>query len=89
MSKKDKLIKRFLTEPKDFTFDEMVHLLAMFGYNLTNNGRTSGSAVSFKKDGVSEVISFHRPHPGNIVKAYVIKQVKKYLKDELEREGNK
>ena len=34
MSTKEKLRKRFLQMPKDFTFEEMCALLAGFGYTL-------------------------------------------------------
>ena len=32
MSRKDKLLKRFLSVPKDFTYAELVTLLGHFGY---------------------------------------------------------
>ncbi|MDE7186091.1 MAG: type II toxin-antitoxin system HicA family toxin [Lachnospiraceae bacterium] len=73
MSKKDKLIERLLKRPKDFTFDEMVSLLAYFGYELKQGG--SGSGVKFIKIGSNEVINFHRPHPNGILKKYVLDQV--------------
>jgi len=34
MSKKEKLIARFLLLPKDFHFDEMVKLLGYFGFSM-------------------------------------------------------
>lgn len=80
MSKADKLIARFSTMPSDFTFDEMTKFLAIFGYVLENKGRTSGSRVEFHHDDF-ESIMFHKPHPGNIIKGYVMKQVYKQLKD--------
>ena len=74
MSSKDKLIARFLTLPADFTFDELERLLTIFGYSKSNKGRTSGSRVIFKdKDG--HPIMLHKPHPGNIVKQYAVRQV--------------
>lgn len=74
MSSKDKLIARFLTIPSDFTFDELERLLAIFGYEKSNKGKTSGSRVIFKdKDG--HPIMLHKPHPGNIVKQYAVQQV--------------
>lgn len=74
MSSKDKLIARFLTIPSDFTFDELERLLAIFGYEKSNKGKTSGSRVIFKdKDG--HPIMLHKPHPGNIVKQYAVRQV--------------
>ena len=74
MSSKEKLIARFLTLPSDFTFDELERLLTAFGYVKSNKGKTSGSRVIFKdKDG--HPIMLHKPHPGNIVKQYAVRQV--------------
>ena len=74
MGTKDKLIERFKRLPSDFTFDEMERLLAIFGYEKSDKGRTSGSRVIFKnRDG--RPIMLHKPHPGNIVKRYAMKQV--------------
>ncbi len=81
MSKNDKIVERFLTLPKDFTFDEIEKLLTIFGYEKTNKGKTSGSRVMFKKDGSAPIL-LHKPHPGNIVKYYALKQVYDILKNE-------
>ena len=76
MSKKDKLLKRLLLLPKDFTFDEVVTILASFGFWEVKTGKTSGSAVRFKNDDFPhEPIIFHKPHPLNIVKIYVLKSI--------------
>ncbi|MCR4559275.1 MAG: type II toxin-antitoxin system HicA family toxin [Bacteroidales bacterium] len=80
MSRNDKLIERFKTLPTDFTFEEMVKLLAIFGYELENKGKTSGSRVEFHHDEY-QAIMFHKPHPSNIIKGYVIKLVFKQLKN--------
>ena len=72
MSKKDKLVKRLIEKPKDFTFDEMVTLLSYYGYELKQG---SGSSVKFIKEGSNEVINFHRPHPTGILKRYILDQV--------------
>ena len=47
MSTIDKLIERFKAFPADFRFDELVRLLAYFGYEENNKGKTSGSRVAF------------------------------------------
>lgn len=78
MSRKDKLIDRLLKKPKDFTFDEMESLLSYFGYKLKQGG--TGSGVKFIKDGSSEVINFHKPHPSGILKRYVLDQVTEKLR---------
>ena len=81
MSKNDKIVERFITLPKDFTFDEIEKILTNFGYEKSNKGKTSGSRVMFKKDGSAPVL-LHKPHPGNIVKYYALKQVYDILKNE-------
>ncbi len=80
MSKNDKIVERFMTFPKDFTFDEMEKLLTNFGYVKSNKGKTSGSRVMFKKDGSAPIL-LHKPHPGNIMKEYALKQVYDILKN--------
>lgn len=74
MSSKEKLIARFLTIPSDLTFDELERLLTIFGYEKSNKGKTSGSRVVFK-DKEGHPIMLHKPHPGNIVKQYAVRQV--------------
>ena len=74
MGTKEKLIERFLKMPSDFTFDEIRKLLGYYGYEQTNKGKTSGSRVIFK-NGKKRPIMLHKPHPGNVVKNYAMKQV--------------
>ena len=78
MSKKEKLIARFLLLPKDFHFDEMVKLLGYFGFSMVKKGKTSGSRVKFVND-AGVVILVHKPHPSGIMKLYQLKQVKEIL----------
>lgn len=74
MGTKEKIIERFKSQPKDFTFDEMEKLLSIFGYVKSNKGKTSGSRVVYKNDN-KRPIMLHKPHPGNIIKGYALKQV--------------
>ena len=80
MGTKEKLIERFLTMPSDFTFDEIRRLLGYYGYEQVNKGKTSGSRVLFKNEN-KRPIMLHKPHPGNIVKNYALKQVYEDLKE--------
>ena len=80
MGIKEKLRNRFLKMPSDFTFDEMQRLLEGFGYEKSNKGKTSGSRLIFK-NGAKRPIMLHKPHPGNIVKEYAMKQVLEDLKE--------
>ena len=80
MGTKEKLRDRFLKMPSDFTFDEMQRLLEGYGYEKSNKGKTSGSRLIFK-NGNKRPIMLHKPHPGNIVKEYAMKQVFDDLKE--------
>jgi hypothetical protein len=80
MGTKEKLRNRFLKMPSDFTFDEMQRLLEGYGYEKSNKGKTSGSRLIFK-NGAKRPIMLHKPHPGNIVKEYAMKQVLDDLKE--------
>lgn len=78
MTKREKLIERFLSMPSDFHFDEMVKLLGYFGFYPVKTGKTSGSRVKFENpEGI--LIMLHKPHPGGIMKMYQMKQVKEIL----------
>ena len=79
MSSKEKLVKRFLSLPRDFTFDEVVRLFALFGFVLSNKGHSSGSRVAFIHS--DEVFTMHRPHPENIVKRGTLQNIKEYLEN--------
>ena len=49
MGTKEKLVERFKKLPKDFTYEETLKLLSIFGYYEHNKGATSGARVRFKK----------------------------------------
>lgn len=80
MGTKEKLRERFKKMPSDFTFDEMQRLLEGYGYEKSNKGKTSGSRIIYK-NGNKRPIMLHKPHPGNIVKEYAMKQVLDDLKE--------
>ena len=82
MSSFEKLLERFLARPTDFTYDELRRLLGKLGYTETTKGKTSGSRVAFVEEKTRHIIRVHKPHPGNILKEYVIKEVIKSLQDE-------
>ncbi len=80
MSKKSKLLRKFLEKPvrKDLTFDELSVLLISCGYCKVEG---KGSAVKFYHKSKDHLIMLHKPHPGNILKVYLIKQIQKKLKE--------
>ncbi len=81
MTRKEKLVNRFLSKPKNFTWEELKRLLAGFDFQEEKTGKTSGSRTRFVNlSGV--IISLHKPHPHNILKMYQIEQVIEILEQE-------
>ena len=81
MSRRDKLIARLKSRPKDFTWEELVRLLEGLGYTEAKAGKTGGSRRRFIHP-TAPMIGLHKPHPGNIVKMYVIDDVLRLLREE-------
>ena len=81
MGTKEKLIERFKKKPKDFTYEETVTLLSYYGYEVHNKGITSGSRVRFRNESSGVYIDIHRPHPGSIMKEWMIKAIYQHLKN--------
>lgn len=81
MTRKEKLLKRLLNKPKDFTWDELTSLLSSLGFDESKTGKTGGSRRRFVNlEGV--VITLHKPHPRNVLKLYQIEQVINILSQE-------
>ncbi len=80
MSKKSKLIKKFLEKPlrKDLTFSELKSLLLSCGF-LQLEG--AGSAVKFYHKESDMLINLHKPHPSDILKVYIVKQIQSKIEE--------
>ncbi len=81
MGRNDKLLKRLLAKPKDFTYDELKKLLSSFDCLEDNKGRVSGSRVAFVHEATGTILRLHRPHPKKELKEYQIKLVIDFLKN--------
>lgn len=81
MGKKDKLLLKLLSQPKDYRWEELVVVLKTFGYTEEPTGKTGGSRRRFT-NGDNKAITFHKPHPRGILKGYQIKSVIETLKSE-------
>ena len=64
-----------------FHLEELVRLLEGLDYTEAKAGRTGGSRRRFVHP-TAPVIALHKPHPGNIVKMYVIDDVLRVLTEE-------
>jgi hypothetical protein len=81
MSKADKLVLRFLSIPKDFTFEELRKVLKGYGYEEIKTGKTSGSRVAFYNTELDDMIKFHKPHPSSIIKRCYLREIERQLID--------
>lgn len=79
MSRIEKLLERLNKEPKDFKYDEARKILNYYGFQEKNKGKTSGSRVEFKRNSDNLKILLHKPHPGNIMKKYSVKDLKDFI----------
>ena len=77
MTKAEKLFKRFLSRPKNFTYHELAGLLESQGYNEEQG---SGSSVVFSNKRIKHYTKLHKPHPGNVMKRYQIDLLVQELK---------
>ena len=81
MTQKDTLLQRFLRCPNDFTLEELETFLSTFGYTRNDKGKTSGSRIAYTGEGLPPIL-LHRPHPGNVLKQYQLKQIRELLEKE-------
>jgi hypothetical protein len=79
VNKKEKLVKRFRTLPKDFTFEEVESLFQGYGFELANKGATSGSRIKFFNAEDQNAYIMHKPHPSNIIKGYIMRDILNFL----------
>ncbi|MBQ3710585.1 MAG: type II toxin-antitoxin system HicA family toxin [Bacteroidales bacterium] len=79
MTREEKIKRRILRQPKDFTFEELETLLYQLGFERDNKGKTSGSRVRFyHKDKHIQYLA-HKPHPKNIIKEKALKDIVDFL----------
>ncbi|KJR40851.1 HicA family protein [Candidatus Magnetoovum chiemensis] len=80
MSTFDKLFKKLLSKPKDFTYSELKTLLTSLGYEEEERGKTSGSRAGFINDKKNSIILLHKPHNNKHLMSYQLNTVIKELK---------
>jgi hypothetical protein len=79
MSRREKLVERFCSNPNDFSWAELESLMGYFGFEEIKKGKTAGSRRAFVNASTKQIIRLHKPHPGSILKQYQIKEVRKIL----------
>jgi hypothetical protein len=79
MSKQEKVIRRLVSKPKDFTWAELVSLMTAFGFEME---RSSGSGRKFIYPATEATLFLHEPHPAKVLKQYQIRDAIHLLKTE-------
>ena len=69
MTKKDNLLARLFSKPKNFEWSELKALIKGLSFEDVSG---TGSRVKFHDPKSGRIINLHRPHPGNVVKQYVL-----------------
>jgi predicted RNA binding protein YcfA (HicA-like mRNA interferase family) len=85
MSRKQKLLEKLLSKPKDFKWNELVTLLNGYGYKKIKG---KGSRRKFFRDNPRDLIILHKPHPGKILLDWAVDEVLKHLKETGDLDGN-
>jgi len=81
MSRAEKLLARLKNRPSDLSWDELSRALASLGYEEVRRGKTGGSRRRFIHP-TAPSIFLHKPHPGNIVKLYAVREIASLLEEE-------
>jgi hypothetical protein len=81
MTQREKLVDRFLKKPRDFSWDELLKVLTVYGYKQVSVGKTGGSRARFIHPH-SPPIMLHKPHPRPILKRYQLENIIDLLRQE-------
>jgi hypothetical protein len=79
MSKLVKALERLQSKPRDFSWNELTSLMESFGYELKTTG---GSSRKFIHVETRATLFIHEPHPQNVLKAYQVRDVLQFMKQE-------
>jgi len=79
VSKREKLLKRLASRPKDFTWAELASLMKALDYKLVVS---SGSRRKFIHPVTAATMFLHEPHPAKVLKPYQVADAIDFLTKE-------
>ena len=82
MSRREKLIERFRSYPKDFTWQELVKVLEGLGYARSRTGGKQAVRVADLFTRMRRVFYCINRTPATYLKRYMLEQVLQHLDDE-------
>ncbi|GFO56183.1 hypothetical protein GMSM_31900 [Geomonas sp. Red276] len=78
MSRLEKLLRRLLGKPVDFTWTEATALLQQLGFTFIKG---EGSRRKFYHEETKTLIILHEPHPGRTLKRYAVQELVSHLQE--------
>lgn len=84
MSQYKKCLDKFLEKParNDLTFQDLKTILSGLGFTIQER---AGSRVAFIKEGEDPIL-LHKPHPGNEIKAYMVRELQEHIKKLIDKQ---
>ena len=80
MSKKNKLIAKLQSNPKDFTWYDAKSVMQACGFDLLN-ARGGGSGRMFRHGVTKQKVRLHEPHPQNTLLPYMVDLIVEALRN--------
>lgn len=88
MANTKKLLEKLLQQPKTFKYKDLSAVLASIGFEEIKTGKTSGSRVAFYYKEADQILRLHKPHPGDELKRYQIKEAIAVIKVVIDSRSN-
>lgn len=81
MTRIDKLIAQLLGRPSTYRVADFLKVMASYGFEMDNKGRTSGSRIRFYRPSDGRMFVMHAPHPSDELAAGTIRNIVRFLQD--------
>lgn len=81
MTRTDKLIAQLLSCPSTYRHTDFLKVMASYGFEMDNKGKTSGSRIRFYRPSDGRMFVMHAPHPSDELTAGTIRNIVRFLQD--------
>ena len=82
MTQVEKSLAMLLEMPRTFRFRDFARIMEHLGYELDQQGATSGSRVRFYRERDGRMLIMHAPHPSDEMSRGAVRAVVKFLRGE-------
>ena len=81
MTRVEKLARQLMARPRTFRFDDAVRVMAWYGFDLDEKGKTSGSRMRFYREDDGRMMLMHIPHPGDELRSAAVRELASFLRE--------